>query len=36
MEEDEEPSAEDALEIVEEMVEELESGAARESAPVPR
>jgi uncharacterized membrane protein YbhN (UPF0104 family) len=36
MQEDEEPSAEDTLERVEEMVDELESEAARESAPVPR
>ena len=33
---DEEPSAEDALEGVQEMVEELEHEAARESAAVPR
>lgn len=36
MEEDEEPSAEEAVERVEEMVEELEPETARESAPVPR
>lgn len=36
MEDGDEPSADDALERVEEMVEELEPEAARESAPVPR
>lgn len=36
IQDDEEPSAEDAMEDVHEMIEELEHEAARESAPVPR